>query len=274
MEYSIGILLLLLFLLLFVAHMSHPLSRRFLTEGFVVDYTKPSVDLTTEPDFMAFYTFHGQVCALWNAIIEEVMKNDCVDPANPCPAKPAYIAKMKELYNTANKDSIPICFIDCDKAWDAKSSLEDLLEAVPETIKCYTGTLTFVLNKSNEIIKQVNEALSQIPPQGFTDYQTQITCSILANGTTQCKDSKGDIYMPQKQQQQQQQQQQSQASASDAAKKQLAQTNQIIGRCRIMNTEIPKLKQLLEQAKKNVELLKEVKKKAQDGSLLPPPAKT
>ena len=264
MEYSIGALLLLLFLFLFVAHLSYPLSRQFLLEGFVVDYSKASVDLTTEPDFMAFYAFHQQVCTLWNAIIEEVMKNDCVDPANPCPAKPVYITKMKDLYNKDNKDSTPVCFINCDKAWDAKSSLEDLLEAVPETIKCYTGTLTYVLNKSNDIIKQVNEALSQIPPQGFTDYQTQITCSTLANGSTQCKDSKGDVYMPQ-----QQQQQQAQTSASDAAKKQLDQTNQIIGRCRVMNTEIPKLKQLLEQAKKNVELLKEVKKKAENGTLLP-----
>jgi hypothetical protein len=78
----------------------------------------------------------------------------------------------------------------------------------------------------------------------------------------------------QKQQQQQQQRQQSQTSASDAVKKQLSQTNQIIGRCRVMHTEIPKLQQLFAQAKKNVDLLKEIKKKAQDGSLLPPPAKT
>jgi len=249
--------------------MSHPLSRQFLTEGFVVDYSKASVDLTTEPDFMAFYTFHGQVCVLWNAIVEEVMKNDCVDPANPCPEKSVYITTMKTLYNT---DNPPVCFINCDKPWDAKSSLEDLLDAIPDKIDCYRGTLTYILNKSNAIMKQVNDSLSQIPPQGFADYQTQITCSKLANGSTQCKDSKGDVYTPQ--QQSQQSQQQSQTSVSEAAKKQLSQTNQIIGRCRVMHTEIPKLKQLLEQAKKNVEILKEIKKKAQDGSLLPPPAKT
>jgi len=261
MEYSIGVLLLLLFLLLFVAHMSHPLSRRYLTEGFVVDYTKASVDLNTEPDFVAFLAFHKEVCALWDAIITEVMKNDCVDPANPCPDREAYIAKLADDYNANNP---PQCFLKCNKTWDANSSLEDLLEAVPENINCYRGTLTYVLNKSNEIIQQVKDAMAQIPPQGFADYQAQITCSTDKKGVTQCKDAKGAIYTPQAP---------SKTNISEAAKKQLDQTNKIIGRCRVMTTAIPTINKLMVAAKQNVELLKEVQKKAKNGQLLPEPAK-
>jgi len=261
MKYSIGVLLLCLFLLLFVAHMSHPLSRRFLTEGFVVDYTKPSVDLTTEPDFMAFYKFHLEVCALWNTIIDEVMKNDCVDPANPCPGREAYIAKLEADYNANNP---PQCFLKCDKAWDAKSSLEVLSEAVPDNINCYRGTLTYVLNKSNEIIKQVNDAMAKIPPQGFADYKAEILCSPDKKGPTKCKDAKGDIYVVQAP---------NKANSAEAAKKQLDQTNKIIGRCRVMTTAIPTINKLMVAAKQNVEQLKIVQEKAKSGQLLPEPAK-
>ena len=241
--------------------MSHPLSRRFLTEGFVVDYTKASVDLTTEPDFMAFYKFHLEVCALWNTIVDEVMKNDCVDPENPCPGRDAYIAKLEKDYNDNNP---PVCFLHCNKTWDAKSSLEDLLEAVPENINCYRGTLTYVLNKSNEIIQQVKDAMDRIPPQGFADYQAQITCSTDKKGVTQCKDAKGDIYTPQAP---------SKTNVDAAAKKQLDETNKIIGRCRVMTTAIPTINKLMVAAKQNVEILKEVQRKAKNGQLLPEPAK-
>jgi hypothetical protein len=39
-----------------------------------------------------------------------------------------------------------------------------------------------------------------------------------------------------------------------------------------MNAQIPELKALMEKAKKNVETLVILKKKAQDGTLLPGPA--
>jgi hypothetical protein len=239
--------------------MSHPLTRRFLTEGFVVDYTKPSVDLTTEPDFVAFHKFHLEVCALWDAIVAEVMKNDCVDPANPCPGREAYIAKLEKDYNDNNP---PQCFLKCNKTWDAKSSLEDLLEAVPENINCYRGTLTYVLNKSNEIIQKLKEAMAQIPPQGFADYKAEIICSPDKKGPARCKDAKGNIYVAEP----------PQANAA-AAKKQLDQTNTIIGRCRVMTTAIPTINKLMVAAKKNVEILKEVQQKAKNGQLLPEPAK-
>jgi hypothetical protein len=241
--------------------MSHPLSRRFLTEGFVVDYTKPSVDLTTEPDFMAFYKFHLEVCALWNTIIDEVMKNDCVDPANPCPGREAYIAKLEADYNANNP---PQCFLKCNKVWDAKSSLEVLSEAVPDNINCYRGTLTYVLNKSNEIIKQVNDAMAKIPPQGFADYKAEILCSPDKKGPTKCKDAKGDIYIVQPP---------NKANSAEAAKKQLDETNKIIGRCRVMTTAIPTINKLMVAAKHNVEQLKIVQQKAKSGQLLPEPAK-
>jgi hypothetical protein len=241
--------------------MSHPLSRRYLTEGFVVDYTKASVDLTTEPDFMMFYQFHTDVCALWNAIIDEVMKNDCVDPDHPCPDRQTYIAKLENDYNANNP---PQCFLHCDKTWDAKSSLEDLLERMPENINCYRGTLTYVVSKSNDIIKQVNDAMAQIPPQGFADYKAEILCSPTNKGPTQCKDAKGDIYVAQPP---------SKTNSAEAAKKQLDQTNKIIGRCRIMATAIPELNQLMALAKQNVGHLKEVQQKAKNGQLLPEPAK-
>jgi hypothetical protein len=261
MEISVWILLVSLTLLLFVAHMSHPTCRRFLREGFAaVDYKKPSVDLTTEPDFMTFYKFHLSACELWDAILEEVMKNECADPAVPCPAKATYINKLAATYREKNPGA---CFINCEKKWDAKSSLADLLEAVPENISCYRDTLEYIVSKSTEIIKQVTEAMERIPSY-FTDYQATVICKTDKTGKTQCTDDKGAIYTPQA----------PVKGGDEQAALQLKQTNTIIGRCRVMATEIPELKDLIAQAKENVGLLKEVQKKAKDGTLLPAPAKT
>ena len=261
MEISVWILLVSLTLLLFVAHMSHPTCRRFLREGFAaVDYKKPSVDLTTEPDFMTFYKFHLSACELWDAILDEVMKNDCADPATPCPNKAGYIVKLQGEYRKTKSDA---CFINCSKQWDAKSSLAVLLEVVPENISCYRDTLEYIVTKSTEIIKKVTDAMEQIPSY-FTDYQATVTCKTDKTGKTQCTDDKGAIYIPQA----------SVKGGDEQAALQLKQTNTIIGRCRVMAAEIPELKDLIAQAKENVGLLKEVQKKAKDGTLLPAPAKT
>ena len=241
-------------------------------EGFdAVDYTKPAVDLTTEPDFMAFYKFHLEVCALWNEVIDESMKNDCVDPSNPCPAKPDYIKNLQATY-IQSKGGTNVCFIHCDKAWDAKSSLADLLEAVPMNINCYSGTLQFVVDKTTEIINQVNDAMSKIPPQteSYADYKTTINCKTDDKGTTECTDDKGNVYV-QKATQQNQQSQEQQLEVTDLALKQKNDTNTVIGRCRTMMAEIPELKQLMKQASENVETLKVLQQKAKNGTLLPNP---
>jgi len=241
MEYSIGILLLLLFLLLFVAHMSHPLSRRFLMEGFVVDYSKPSVDLTTEPDFMGFYTFHGEVCKLWDAVIDKSMENDCTE--QKCPEKEIYIKNLETQYKKISPDS---CFIQCNKSWDANSSLDDLLEAIPENIKCYRGTLTYIFNESKKMIIKLKDALADANISAFADYH-----SLSEEGFAQQTQTKAEMPMP------------------PEAKEQLDKTNKIIGRCRVMTSSIPALKQLMDQSKKNIVYLKGMQKKAESGELLP-----
>ena len=244
------LLFLLLFLFLFVAHMSHPLRRRFLTEGFVQDYSKPSVDLTTEPDFMTFYNFHIEVCKLWNAIIDKVMENDCHD--RKCPEKEEYI---KELQATYQKISPDICFISCEKVWDAKSSLDDLLEAIPEDIKCYRGSLTYISKESVRIIMKLKKALAEAGVSGFADYHSLSS-----------EREEGFV-------QQQSQQSQSKTKADmplpPEAKEQLDKTNKIIGRCRVMASSIPALNGLMEQAKKNIVYLQGMQKKAESGELLP-----
>ena len=53
------------------------------------------------------------------------------------------------------------------------------------------------------------------------------------------------------------------------AKEQLDKTNKIIGRCRVMTSSIPALKQLMDQAKNNIVYLKGMQKKAESGELLP-----
>jgi len=248
-----------LFILLFVIHISHPSTRRFLFEGFE-DYSKPSIDLTTEPDVMAFYKFHTDVCVLWNTIITEVMKNDCVDPANACPSKPVYIKNLLDKYN---KDGNQDCFVRCETPWTPASSLEELEAGIPQNIKCYKGTLKYIRDKSSEILQTAQTALEAIPPvSAFADYQTTIDCK----GTT-CTDSKGAVY---EQKESQKQKPPEQLSQSDEQKKQVERTKQIVGRCKIMNTEIPELKSLMGQAISNVEKLAILKKKAQDGTLLPP----
>ena len=248
MEYSIRIFLLLLFLLLFlflfVAHMSHPLRRRFLTEGFEEDYSKPSVDLKMEPDFMAFYDFHREVCKLWDTIIDKVMENDCYE--KNCPDKQTYITELETTYNKISPD---ICFIHCDKSWDAGSSLDDLLEAIPENINCYRGSLTYIVNESVRIIMKLKKALEEGNISGFADYH-----SLPEEGFAQIQSqtqTKAEIPLP------------------PDAKQQLDKTNKIIGRCRVMTSSIPALKQLMTRARNNIAYLKQMQKKAENGELLP-----
>jgi len=287
----IGVSIFTLLTLLFVIHVSHPTTRRFLTEGFAaVDYTKPAIDLTTEPDFMAFYKFHTDVCVLWNGVIDETMKNDCVDPSSPesiqarkdaeksipkkapvsaepqpsssCPSKPVYIKNLQDAY-ILSKGGNNVCFIQCEKVWNAKSPLIDLLAAVPMNIDCYRGTLQFVIDKTTEIINQANDAISKVG-QGFADYKTTINCKPGDKGITQCTDDKGDIYILKQAETKKESQ-----TDIDLALKQKQDTNTIIGRCRTMVAEIPDLKQLMKQATKNVETLKALKKKAENGELIP-----
>jgi hypothetical protein len=267
MDLSIWMILLILGTLLFVVHLSHPTSRRFLFEGFA-DTLKPSVDLAKEPDFMTFYNFHTQVCTLWNDIIDEVMKNDCVE--TPCPPKATYIKNLMKSYNLdARKAGQPtISFINCEKQWSPTSTLAELLAGVPTNINGYKGTLQYIVNKSSAIIGQVTDAMSQIPTiSSFADYQTTIDCTTDANGNSVCLDSNGNVYTEQQPSQKQGQQKQQQKQ-SQPQQEQIDATNQILGRCRSMNPELPELTALLNQAKKNVDQLKCLQASAKDGSLI------
>jgi len=292
----IGVGILTLLILLFVVHVSHPITRQFLMEGFKVDdYTRPSVDLTTEPDFMAFYKFHTGVCVLWNNIIDESMKNDCIDPNSPemvqarkdaektvgsradrkapvttdppCPSKPNYIKNLLPAYRQSKMDE-NICFIECEKVWDAKSTTADLLAAIPLNINCYRGTLQFIIDKTTATIDQANEQLSRIS-EAFADYDTKINCKADAVKGTACTDPDGNIYIKE-----QKKDLRSPQQIADLIAKQKADTNTIIGRCRTMMTEIPELKQLMKTASDGVEKLRVLKKKAENGDLLPQPAKS
>ena len=260
----IWIVLMLLFLFLFVVYISHPRIRSFVREGFEgTDYSMPSVDLSKEPEFMAFKKFHGEVCGLWNTVIDEVMKNECVDPESKCPPKPQYIKKLQLAYNVVSPT--PACFINCDEIWDETSSLATLQTAIPENINCYKGTLEFVIANSTNMLKQVQESLDKVAA-GFADYKETILCVTDSSNNTVCTDPNGKVYIPK--------QETSTATATANPDTQAFITNTIISRCRSMNTEIPVLKMHLAKAKEQVAQLKMVQKKANDGTLLPPPAKS
>ena len=212
--------------------MSHPVNRQFLVDGFVpVDYSKPSVDLSKDPDFMAFYTFHKEVCRLWNVVIDEVMKNECAAPDANCPSKPEYIKNLAATYDKTQ--SSPVCFIQCDSTWSHKSTLDQLDTAIPTNINCYRGTLDFIITKSTDVINQVQTALSNIP-SAFVDYTEK-----------------------------------EKQENADKINKQIASTNAIIGRCQTMNRQIPELTSKLAQAKQLVEQLQKIKQDAESGKLLP-----
>jgi len=232
-----------------------------------VDYTKPAVDLSKEKEFMAFYKFHTNVCALWNDVIDEIMKNDCVDPASKCPPKPQYITNVK---NTFNETASPkICFAPCETQWGPTSSLKELELAIPEKIDCYKGTLQYIVDKSQEMITKVEDAMARIPaPDSFADYQATINCKSDANGAAICTDANGNTYIAQKPKPQELEQ-----SEQDLLAQQIASTNKVITRCRFMNSEIPALNALGARAKANVDKLHKIKQKAENGDLLPPPAK-
>jgi len=236
-----------------------------------VDYSKPAVDLTKEQEFMAFYKFHTQVCSLWDDVITEVMKNDCVDPESKCPPKPQYITQLQKAYNDTATPQI--CFIKCDAKWSPSSSLAELDAAIPSNINCYRGTLQYIVDKTTEIIQKVQDAMSRIPSQdSFADYQAIINCISDANGNAKCTDANGLVYIQNKGQGQSPPTQLSQ-SEEDQLTQQINATNRIIGKCRVMNTEIPALNALMKQANQNIDHLHKIKQQAQDGTLLPPPAK-
>ena len=262
MNTSLWIVLAVLIILLFVTYLSHPLTRRFLREGYI-DYSKPAVDLTKEQEFMAFYTFHMDVCALWNNVIDEIMKNDCADPETKCPPKPEYITNLKKAYNEMT--SPKICFSPCETPWSPTSSLKELEVAIPQNINCYKGTLQYIVEKSQEMITKVQDAMGRIPPQdSFADYQAMINCKSDEKGLATCTDSNGNTYTSQK----------STKADQDQLTQQINATNRIISKCRSMNAEIPALNALMAQAKQNVDQLRQIKKQAEDGTLLPAPAKT
>lgn len=267
MKTSLWVLLVLI-VFLFVVYLSNPLTRRFLREGFV-DYSKPSVDLSKQQEFMAFYKFHTNVCALWNNVIDEIMKNDCVDPEAKCPPKPQYITNIK---NTFNETASPkICFAPCETQWGPTSSLKELDAAIPQKIDCYRGTLQYIVDKSQEMITKVEDAMARIPPpDSFADYQATINCKPDAKGATICTDTNGNTYIAQPPKPEPEQLNQSE---QDLLAQQIAATNKIITRCRFMNSEIPVLNALGAQAKANVDKLRNIKQKAENGDLLPPPAK-
>jgi hypothetical protein len=264
-------IILVLILFLFVVYLSNPLSRRLLREGFAVDYSKPAVDLTKEPEFMAFYKFHTEVCALWNNVIDEIMKNDCVDPESKCPPKPQYINNLKTSYNETAAPKI--CFSPCETLWSPTSSLKELDVAIPSNINCYKGTLQYIVEKSQEMITKVQDAIARIPSQdSFADYEATINCKTDAKGTATCTDPNGNTYISQ--QPKSPQKDKLLQSEQDQLTQQINATNKIIVKCRTMNTEIPELKAIMAQAKTNVEQLRKIKQQAQDGTLLPAPAKT
>lgn len=262
MNTSLWIVLGVLIIFLFVTYLSNPLTRRFLREGYI-DYSKPAVDLTKEQEFMAFYKFHTDVCALWNNVIDEIMKNDCVDPASNCPPKPQYITNLKKTYNETA--SPQICFSPCETLWSPTSSLKELDVAIPQNINCYKGTLQYIIEKSQEMLTKVQDAMGRIPSQdSFADYQATINCKSDEKGLATCTDPNGTVYTSQK----------STKADQDLLTQQINETNKIISKCRSINAEIPALKALMAQAKQNVDQLRQVKKQAEDGTLLPAPAKT
>lgn len=129
--------------------------------------------LSTNSDFVNFMDFHNnQYCKVWNAVMDEAMKNDQVDlPKEQQLSRSAYTLKLQKDYNQANKKNVS--FVVCDPLITAELPIKTLLGLVPESAKPYTDSLTFLNDKMDSIIRDVKLAMEN---EGFTSFQVAFTC--------------------------------------------------------------------------------------------------
>jgi hypothetical protein len=243
------ILFLILALVLLLAYCSHPMSLRVLREGFAAlpDFSKPSIDLAKNADFMTFLQFNQSVCAMWDDVIADIMKNDQVSqtPAERLP-KDKYIAQLQQ----ANSPDAP--FVKC-APFDATSTLSVLLEAVPESPQAYKDTFAFLNSKLSDSLAKLHTALdsANTSVSAFADYEPFEDCkAAVAAAVAETKAAATTS-----------------SSVKELEAQQQKQTNQVLARIKNTMVELPALQKGLQTVLAKYNELKEYKKKSESGEI-------
>jgi len=244
-SYMILILFLVLALVLLLAYCSHPMSLRVLREGFAAlpDFSKPSIDLAKNADFMTFLQFNQSVCAMWDDVIADVMKNDQVSqtPAERLP-KAQYVAQLEQQAATV--------FVKC-APFDATSTLSVLLAAVPESPQVYKNTFAFLNSKLSDSLEKLHTALdsANTSVSAFADYEPFEDCkAAVAAAVAAAKATPSP-------------------SVKELEVQQQKQTNQVLARIKNTMVELPALQKGLQTVLAKYNELKEYKKKSESGEI-------
>lgn len=243
------LLFLVLALVLLLVYCSHPISLCVLKEGFAAlpDFSKPSINLSKNADFMTFLQFNQSVCTMWDDVITDVMKNDQVSqqPEERLP-KAQYVAQLEQQATGTFVKCIP---------FDATSTLSVLLNAVPESPQPYKDTFAFLNSKLTDTLEKLHTALdsANVSVSAFADYEPFEDCTAaVAAAVAETKATAATIPSP---------------SVQDLQVQQQKQTNQILARIRTSMVEMPTLQRGLQTVLAKYNELKEYKKKSESGEI-------
>jgi len=243
------LLLFLVFVLLLLAYCSHPTWRRVLQEGFgeLPDFSKPSVNLAVNADFMTFVQFNQAVCTMWDEVITDIIKNDQVGvPAEQQLTKEQYVAKLEQGFLT--KISLVKCI-----PFDPTSTLSVLLAAVPESPQVYKDTFLFLNKELTDALKKLHDALdsANVSVSAFADYEPFEDCSAAVAAATAAATTAATAA----------------PSVQNLQAEQLKQTNQLLARINSCMVEMPALQSGLQSVNAKYSELKSYKTKSESGDI-------
>lgn len=211
--------------------------------------------LASDPDAQAFFTFHEQVCDMWNQVIDAAMKSDQTSLS-----KEDYVQQLEA------KQSPPATFVRCDTPLTAGTDLQTLASSIPP-LQVYQATLTFLNQEIQKILDQTTAALQgksqesfvALPPSFQAPFQcSQQTGTGLLQCTTQLQQvqpaaAAGSSSSP--------------AGNSSAAQQQLELLQQVEQQIQPIAAAIPSMQQQLQTAKAGLQKLNDYKQKAESGEI-------
>ena len=234
------LLIALLGTVLFLVYAAHPLSRRFLREGFdLPNFAQPSVDLSKNADFMTFLQFNQQVCTMWNDVVADIMKNDQVSqPPEQRLSKEQYVAQLGTN------------FVKC-QPFDQTSSLSVLLTAIPADAKVYTDTFAFLDTKISDTLQKLHAALdsTNVSVSAFANYEPFENCDAAVAAAAAKAAAKPS------------------PSVQDLQLQQQQQTSLVLTRVHTILVTLPTLQKGLQTVLTKYNELKEYKRKAESGEI-------
>jgi hypothetical protein len=224
-------------------------------EGFQA--AQAPATLASDPDAQTFFTFHGQVCDMWNQVIDAAMKSD-----QTTLTQGDYIQQLEA------KQSPPATFVRCDTSLTAGTDLQTLASSIPP-LQVYQATLTFLNQEIQKILDQTTAALQGKSQESFValppSFQAPFQCSQqTGTGLLQCTTQLQQVQpaaagnsSPAG----------NSSSAASAAQQQIELLQQVEQQIQPIAAAIPSMQQQLQVAKAGLQKLNDYKQKAESGEI-------